>query len=205
VDWRRAAGECRGGRHSPASLDGHAHCPGASPTGPTVRSLGRGPSPAATSRQWRRPRRLTGRPTAGATDKGRRRSPFHQTRPGSAGQVGGVRKTASQQRFAVAVLRLRLPTANLPGSKERGQGTVSLLQEGSGAPHPAGGDALPSTMKAEVGELIRLRDDNLKAAYVGQFYIPVGETVTMRITSARVLKGLCAAHPDSRFTITVRS
>ena len=60
-------------------------------------------------------------------------------------------------------------------------------------------------MEAEVGGLIRLRNEDSKAAYVGPFYIPFGETVTMRITSPGVLEGLCTGHPDSQFTITVGS
>jgi hypothetical protein len=65
-------------------------------------------------------------------------------------------------------------------------------------------EIVPRTLEVEVGERIRIVNDDVQGANVGIFWVPAGRTVTMEFTTPGTLTGECDVHPDGAFTIEVR-
>jgi hypothetical protein len=64
-------------------------------------------------------------------------------------------------------------------------------------------EIVPRTLQVEVGERIRIVNDDVQGANVGIFWVPAGRTVTMEFTTPGTLTGECDVHPDGAFTIEV--
>lgn len=64
-------------------------------------------------------------------------------------------------------------------------------------------EIVPRRLDVEVGESIRIRNEDDKGSNVGIFYIGLGETVRMRFTSSGELSSTCDVHPSGQFTIVV--
>ena len=62
---------------------------------------------------------------------------------------------------------------------------------------------VPQVLDVEVGESIRIRNDDDAGAFVGIFYVGAGEVVRMRFTTPGELTGVCDVHPSGEFTINV--
>lgn len=66
-------------------------------------------------------------------------------------------------------------------------------------------DVVPRVIEARVGDVIRVRNDDVDAAFVGPFFVEAGETVAQRATSPGVLEGVCTTHSDGKLTFVVRA
>lgn len=64
-------------------------------------------------------------------------------------------------------------------------------------------EIMPPTLDVEVGESIRIRNDDEAGAMVGIFYVGAGEVVSMRFTTPGTLTGACDVSPGGEFTINV--
>ena len=64
-------------------------------------------------------------------------------------------------------------------------------------------EIMPASLDVEVGESIRIRNDDEAGAMVGIFYVGAGEVVSMRFTTPGTLTGACDVSPGGEFTINV--
>lgn len=64
-------------------------------------------------------------------------------------------------------------------------------------------EIMPASLDVEVGESIRIRNDDEAGAFVGIFYVGAGEVVSMRFTTPGTLTGACDFTPGGEFTINV--
>lgn len=64
-------------------------------------------------------------------------------------------------------------------------------------------EIVPREMVVEVGESIRIVNDDDEGHIVGVFYVGAGETLTKQFASAGVLEGECSVHPSGQFTLRV--
>jgi hypothetical protein len=70
----------------------------------------------------------------------------------------------------------------------------------------AGGEQIaivPQELAVNVGDTIRIRNDDAFGSQVGIFHVGAGETVTMKFTTPGTLTGACDVHPSGEFTIQV--
>ena len=65
-------------------------------------------------------------------------------------------------------------------------------------------ELVPQTLRVQVGDSIRIRNDDNYASQVGIFHVGAGETVTMKFTKPGKLTGSCDVHPSGTFTIDVK-
>ncbi len=71
----------------------------------------------------------------------------------------------------------------------------------------AGGEdvtIVPKVLNVQVGDRIRIENQDDYGAQVGIFNVGAGETVTMKFTTPGQLEGACDVHPSGTFTINVR-
>ena len=64
-------------------------------------------------------------------------------------------------------------------------------------------EIVPREMVVEVGESIRIVNEDDEGHIVGVFYVGAGETLTKQFASAGVLEGECSVHPSGQFTLRV--
>ena len=64
-------------------------------------------------------------------------------------------------------------------------------------------EIMPASLDVEVGESIRIRNDDDAGAMVGIFYVGAGEVVSMRFTTPGTLTGVCDVSASGEFTINV--
>ena len=76
---------------------------------------------------------------------------------------------------------------------------------GTGHPLDAGEviEIMPQTLDVEVGESIRIVNDDIRDYMIGPFFITAGQTLAMRFTHPGVLTGICLVDPDGELTINV--
>lgn len=70
----------------------------------------------------------------------------------------------------------------------------------------AGGEAVeivPAELVVEVGEAIRIVNEDTDGHIVGVFYVGAGETLTQRFEEPAVLEGECSVHPSGSFTLRI--
>lgn len=77
------------------------------------------------------------------------------------------------------------------------EGTQAKLSRGEPV------EIMPPTLDVEVGESIRIRNDDNEGAMVGIFYVGAGEVVSMRFTTPGTLSGVCEVNAEGTFTINV--
>lgn len=65
-------------------------------------------------------------------------------------------------------------------------------------------EIVPERLVVDVGDTVRVRNEDVEASNVGIFYVRPGETVTMRFSSPGRLEGVCDVHPSGQFVIDVR-
>lgn len=65
-------------------------------------------------------------------------------------------------------------------------------------------EIMPRHLEVEVGESIKITNDDSEGAFVGIFYVGAGETVRMTFTTPGVLSGKCDVSSSGEFTIDVR-
>ena len=64
-------------------------------------------------------------------------------------------------------------------------------------------EIVPAELEVEVGEPIRIVNDDSEGHVVGVFYVGAGETLTQRFDSPGELSGECSVHPSGAFTLRV--
>jgi plastocyanin len=64
-------------------------------------------------------------------------------------------------------------------------------------------EIVPQELVMNVGESIRIVNDDEVGHIVGVFYVGAGETLTQRFDSAGELSGECSVHPSGSFTLRV--
>lgn len=124
-------------------------------------------------------------------------------------------KVASRSRLCLAVCVAALLLAAC--SSERSGALVVDEQEATAADYeyfiPQGtgerigaGDnveILPAQLDVQVGEVIRIVNEDEEGHFVGIFYVGAGETVTQRFNSPGEFVGQCTVHPSGQITLRV--
>lgn len=64
-------------------------------------------------------------------------------------------------------------------------------------------EIVPGELDVEVGETIRIVNEDVRGAAVGIFWVPAERTVAMEFTTPGTLTGECDVHPSGVFTINV--
>ena len=70
----------------------------------------------------------------------------------------------------------------------------------------AAGEAIeivPAELVVEVGDALRIVNEDSSDHIVGVFFVAAGETLTQRFNSTAVLEGECSVHPSGSFTLRV--
>jgi plastocyanin len=77
-------------------------------------------------------------------------------------------------------------------------GTYNRLQGGERI------EIVPRVLEVDVGDVIRIRNEDAYGSQVGIFHVGAGETVTMKFKTPGELKGACDVHPSGEFIIDVQ-
>jgi len=64
-------------------------------------------------------------------------------------------------------------------------------------------EIMPNAITANVGDTIRIVNEDRKSHTVGTFYVLAGTTLTYRFTTAGVFEGVCSTNADDTFVLTV--
>ena len=64
-------------------------------------------------------------------------------------------------------------------------------------------DIVPRELTVQVGESIRIVNDDAEGHVVGVFYVGAGETLTKQFTAPGELSGSCTVHSAGEFTLRV--
>lgn len=66
-------------------------------------------------------------------------------------------------------------------------------------------EIVPRELVVNVGDSLRIVNEDDRGHAVGVFYVGAGETLTQRFDSPGVLEGLCDVHPSGSFTLRVEA
>lgn len=82
-----------------------------------------------------------------------------------------------------------------------------LIPQGTGERIRAGIDVeiLPAQLDVNVGETIRIVNEDDEGHFVGIFYVGAGETVTQRFSSPGEYTGQCTIHPSGQLALRIHS
>ena len=64
-------------------------------------------------------------------------------------------------------------------------------------------EIVPAELVVEVGDALRIVNEDSSDHIVGVFFVAAGETLTQRFNSEAVLEGECSVHPSGAFTLRV--
>lgn len=64
-------------------------------------------------------------------------------------------------------------------------------------------EIVPAELVVEVGDALRIVNEDSADHIVGVFFVAAGETLTQRFNSEAVLEGECSVHPSGAFTLRV--
>jgi hypothetical protein len=80
-----------------------------------------------------------------------------------------------------------------------------LIPEGTASKIAIGQDPkiMPTAITANVGDTIRIVNEDRKSHTVGTFYVLAGTTLTYRFSTPGVFEGVCSANPNDAFILTV--
>lgn len=76
-------------------------------------------------------------------------------------------------------------------------GTADLIAGGEEV------EIVPAELVVEVGDAIRIVNEDTDGHIVGVFYVGAGETLTQRFDEPAVLEGECSVHPSGSFTLRI--
>ena len=96
----------------------------------------------------------------------------------------------------------------LAGVSAEGEATFEyLIPLGSGERLDAGEplDIFPAELNAQVGDTIRIVNDDDRGHTVGPFFVGAGETLSQRFSSPGVFEGICTVHPSGEVVLNVRA
>jgi plastocyanin len=82
---------------------------------------------------------------------------------------------------------------------------VYVIPAGTGAAVDRGEpvDILPRELRARVGEVMRIVNDDDRGHLVGPFFVAAGQTLTQRFNSPGELVGVCSIHEDGLFVLEI--
>jgi len=82
-----------------------------------------------------------------------------------------------------------------------------LIPDGTAARIDAGEpiDIVPRELTVQVGESIRIVNDDQEGHVVGVFFVGAGETLTKSFTAPGELSGSCTVHSAGEFTLRVEA
>ena len=58
-------------------------------------------------------------------------------------------------------------------------------------------------MEVQVGEVIRIENQDDRGQLIGPFFVGANETLTQRFSSTGTFQGNCTVHPSGQITLTV--
>lgn len=64
-------------------------------------------------------------------------------------------------------------------------------------------EILPGSLEVQVGEVIRIVNEDDRGHLVGPFFVGANETLTQRFTSPGEFIGECTVHPSGQLVLTV--
>jgi plastocyanin len=76
-------------------------------------------------------------------------------------------------------------------------GTASAIASGEQV------EIVPAELVVEVGDSIRITNNDYEDHIVGVFFVAAGETLTQQFNSPGVLEGECSVHPSGEFSLRV--
>ena len=62
---------------------------------------------------------------------------------------------------------------------------------------------LPAELEVQVGETIRIVNEDDRGHSVGPFFVGANETLTQRFSSPGEFVGICTVHPSGEFVLVV--
>ena len=82
-----------------------------------------------------------------------------------------------------------------------------LIPPGTASRIAAGAEVeiVPAELVVNVGDAIRIVNNDSEDHIVGVFFVAAGETLTQRFNSVAVLEGECSVHPSGAFTLRVEA
>jgi plastocyanin len=127
-------------------------------------------------------------------------------------------RTRSRSSVVAGLVALVALVVLLPACGGEQQAKVEVVDEAKSVTHEyvipfgtanriAGGEKIeivPQTLDVQVGDVIRITNDDGFGSQVGIFHVGAGETVTMKFTTPGKLTGACDVHPSGEFTINVQ-
>jgi plastocyanin len=80
-----------------------------------------------------------------------------------------------------------------------------VIPAGTGARFDAGEvvEILPASLEVQVGEVLRIINEDDREHLVGPFYVGAGETLTQQFANAGDFTGVCTVHPSGQFILRV--
>src|SRR6056297_1774750 len=66
-------------------------------------------------------------------------------------------------------------------------------------------EILPAELQVQVGESIRIVNEDDRGHTVGPFFVGANETLTQRFSSPGEFVGVCTVHPSGEFVLTVNA
>ena len=64
-------------------------------------------------------------------------------------------------------------------------------------------EIVPAELEVQVGDVIRIVNNDTEDHVVGVFFVRSGETLTQQFNSVGVLEGACTVHPSGAFSLRV--
>jgi hypothetical protein len=64
-------------------------------------------------------------------------------------------------------------------------------------------EIIPSELEVNVGEVLRIVNDDDRDHLIGPFFVGAGETLVQRFSAPGEFEGLCTVHPSGQFVLTV--
>jgi hypothetical protein len=64
-------------------------------------------------------------------------------------------------------------------------------------------EIIPAELEVNVGEVLRIVNDDERDHLIGPFFVGAGETLVQRFSAAGEFEGLCTVHPSGEFVLKV--
>jgi plastocyanin len=116
----------------------------------------------------------------------------------------GIILVASGTYFLLRSTETGGPGSVLVGNDERvtreyviAPGTGERIRQGENI------EVLPASITFQVGDTIRIRNDDTEGSVVGPFYVHAHSVMTQRFTSPGTYSGLCTVHPSGEIELVV--
>jgi hypothetical protein len=64
-------------------------------------------------------------------------------------------------------------------------------------------EIIPAELEVEVGEVLRIVNNDERDHLIGPFFVGAGETLVQRFSAPGEFEGLCTVHPSGQFVLKV--